>query len=258
MNLRRRVVDSNNLGIAVKHKVTMISVFLCASLAVGCSPDDQDSGGAGGAAGVMMGGIGGLMTAAAGSGGSYTGGTNTGGTAGSGFGGQAGAVRMGGAPTVSLPSSFDTYCTGIVKNDTEYQLATGPGAWSGEGQKVPGGTKFLLERSFSNNYGGIVFVDNQPALLHGDFFKGLVKDKDFTSNCTNEKAATVFIILVPSTIFPDMTFTSTSCSVKQGTAMVNHSFDVSKGKLSSRTLKEICGFETGYSKDLVYSRLFRL
>lgn len=208
-------------------KTTVLSVLLCAAVFVACSSEEDNDG-------------------------------STAGPVATGGSGMAGASGSSGAQGNDLPSVFAGFCTGVLTNATEYLLSTGPGEWIGGGKKVPAGTKFLVTRGFST-FGGILFIKGQAASLDADFVKGLVNDKDFTSTCASDNSKATYTLLMPATLYPDMALKGIACPLKQGTTFEGHSFfsgDVAE--FSSEMLKSMCGFDKGYSKDLVAEDLIKL
>lgn len=122
----------------------------------------------------------------------------------------AGAGGAGASSTGFSSAAFSAYCSGTLLTEREVLRANGGGAWVGSGEKVPAGTKFLVEEGFDKwATGYLLLADGTVAKLDADFSKGLVKDVDFSTSC----AAPVsferhrLVMLKTTTLFPDKDLT---------------------------------------------------
>ncbi len=158
------------------------------------------------------------------------------------------------------PAAFSSYCTGTLKVEQALMFPEGAGAWSGNGVRAAVGTEFLVSAEFGQFGGFIIQNDGTPAKLKGDFAKGLVKDTDFTSECAtsaDDRSKTRFVLLAKAKLFANADLSGATCELDAGTTFENYAYSsgASSASFSSPTLAAKCGFDKGYSNNIVFGSL---
>ncbi len=164
-------------------------------------------------------------------------------------------------PSAEQAAAFAAFCTGTLKVEQEIMTPSGPGAWTGIGFKVPAGTTVYLSEDFDEWIAYTFTADGTPAKIRGDFTKGLVEDVDFTSDCVErgkERDNQRFVLLRKSTFYADESLGGEACALDAATSFTSYGFSNSGGgtaSLQSDALASKCGFDKGYTNDMVYATL---
>lgn len=162
---------------------------------------------------------------------------------------------------MSIPATFSAYCTGTLLVEQTMMRPAGSGSWLGRGQKVPAGTKVLLEANWDHWEHGYTFDSTGVIRAEGDFVKGLVVDVDVSTDCPTpdplDGKAHPLVILEQSTIYATKDLTGTPCTLEVGSTFSGYSyaFTGTAAQFKSSDLTAICGFDTGYSTNLTYAKL---
>ncbi len=152
-------------------------------------------------------------------------------------------------------------CTATLSVARTLETPMSGGGWSGDGTlHAPVGTTFLLTSDF-NTFGGIAILnDGTPAEIDVDFTTGLVAGTDFSSTCAPATApsTTHFVILANSHVYPTAALTGTACVLPAGTELRAYSYEsgldsTTPPQLGGADVQTKCGFQTGYTSDLVYA-----
>ncbi len=167
------------------------------------------------------------------------------------------------AAPAGIPAVFADYCTGTLLVDREGLRPSGAGSWEGQYIAISAGSTFLLDYSLSRWNGGYVFdPQGAPTQIDAAFTKGLVLGTDFSSDCVapgSVGAKNPLVILQRSTVYAAKDLSGSPCEIPAGTAFDGYGFssvgDVATFQASG--LAGLCGFEQGYSKDLVFGKLVR-
>jgi hypothetical protein len=161
-------------------------------------------------------------------------------------------------------SAFSGYCTGTLKTEQDVLKRIGVG-WRGDGTlRAPAGTKILLAVDFEKWEGYALLADGTPARLDVDFQTGLVKDKDFTSECAvdadlSRDTRKHFVVLAPATLYKDKELTGSPCAIEQGFALTDgHSYQGGLEPVASvggSGIQTKCGYSPGYTKEFAFGML---
>lgn len=167
--------------------------------------------------------------------------------------------RSGGpADAQALDPVFDNVCRGTMVHAATVLPSQGPGQWGGvEPPQIAAYQPFMIASSGGRIEGYIALPGNQVGQIQGDFTKGLVKDTDFTTEC-NLGGEAKLTALRAATIYPDAGLTGAPCTIPIGTRFPDHAFSRVAGgpaTFSSTLLTKMCGFQQGYTADLVYGSL---
>lgn len=167
--------------------------------------------------------------------------------------------RSGGpADAQALDPVFDNVCRGTMLHSATVLPSQGPGTWGGvEPPQLSASQPFMLASAGGRIEGYLALPGNQVGQIQGDSTKGLVKDTDFTTDC-NLAGEAKLTALRAATVYPDADLAGTPCNVPIGTRFPDHSFSRVGGgpaTFSSTLLTKLCGFQQGYTADLVYASL---
>lgn len=180
------------------------------------------------------------------------------------FCGLAGCSSASSPAAPSFEDPTKTYAAGcsatLLLSHSLERPVTG-GGWFGDGTlHAPTGTTILLTSDFGT-YGGIAILgDGTPVELVADFTTGLVAGADFTSTCapSTPPSTTHFVILADASVFPTAALTGAACVFPAGTEL--HAYSYAAGldsttppQLGGGDVQAKCGFQTGYTNDLVYA-----
>ncbi len=158
-------------------------------------------------------------------------------------------------------SEFSAYCTGTLLVDYDVQIASGSGSWTGSSQDAfmaPAGTHFLVSPAFGSWEGYVTYSDGKAARIDSDFSTGLVKDKDFTSDCAvDESVRGANVLLQDATFYEDETLSGEPCTLPATTVLEQFGFSSFGGpaSVSASAIKETCGWDQAYSDDIAYAEL---
>lgn len=167
--------------------------------------------------------------------------------------------RAGGpADAQALDPVFDNVCRGVMAHPATVLPSQGPGQWGGvEPPRLAAYQPFMLASAGGRIEGYLALPGNQLGQIQPDAATGLVKDTDFTTDC-NLAGEAKLTALRAATFYPDPELTGAPCTVPIGTRFPDHSFSRVAGgpaTFSSTLLMKICGFQQGYSTDLVFGSL---
>lgn len=167
--------------------------------------------------------------------------------------------RSGGpADAQALDPVFDNVCRGTMTHPATVLPAQGPGQWGAfEPPQLAAYQPFMLASSGGRIEGYLALPGNQLGQIQGDFTKGLVKDTDFTTDC-NLAGEAKLTNLRAATFYPNPDLTGEACTIPIGTRFPDHAFSRVGGgaaTFSSTLLLKTCGFQQGYTTDLIYAQL---
>lgn len=167
--------------------------------------------------------------------------------------------RSGGpADAQALDPVFDNVCRGTMVHPATVLPSQGPGQWGGvEPPQLAASQPFMLASSGGRIEGYIALPGNQVGQIQGDFTKGLLQGTDFTTDC-NLAGEAKLTTLRAATFYANPDLTGEPCAVAIGTRFPDHSFSRVAGgpaTFSSTLLLKICGFQQGYTLDLIYGSL---
>ncbi len=165
-------------------------------------------------------------------------------------------------PVGAIPAPFAKYCTGTLKVDRQLMTPMPPGGWTSDRTTASAGSKFVLSPSFGHWEGYVFREDGAAAKISTSHSIGLVKDTDFTSDCAIDTSSSGSsdsrrtVLFAKATIFVDKNLGGSSCTLESGTELTK--FDYAggfsgPGTLSSAEVKAKCGWDTGYSNDILYA-----
>jgi hypothetical protein len=176
----------------------------------------------------------------------------------------AGCSSSSGPAAASFSDPAKTYAAGCTATLTAAHTLEKPisgGGWFGDGTlHAPVGTTFLLTSDF-NTFGGIAILgDGTPAEISADFTTGLVAGTDFSSTCApaTPPSTTHFVVLADTHVYATAALTGTACVFTAGTEL--HAYNYEAGldsttppQLGGGDVQTKCGYQTGYTNDLVYA-----
>jgi hypothetical protein len=136
--------------------------------------------------------------------------------------------------------------------------ASSPGAWELSTSTLPQGSTFLVGIASSGGFDGYAVTAGVATRIGPGASSGLQLGTDFASSCvsTPQSASKLFTVLEDSTLYADKAKTGAPCTVSAGTSFDDYGFSGGvPASLSSTKLTSACGFNPGYTSDLVYGML---
>ncbi|MBE7485829.1 MAG: hypothetical protein HS104_38385 [Polyangiaceae bacterium] len=160
--------------------------------------------------------------------------------------------------------AFSSYCVGTLKQDIRVGESMGPGAWhfSSTFPEVSAGTAFLVASDWNKWEGYVVGEDGTPWKLSSDHDTGLVRDQHFSASCaTGDKLSGwgSMVLLHDATFFQTKDLTGTPCVLPVATKLTSYGFASGFGEtlatVSADQIKDECGLDDAFTKDMVYGEL---
>jgi hypothetical protein len=165
-----------------------------------------------------------------------------------------GATPSTGGPQASPP--FTAMCAGRLLKSRELMTPGTASGWDSTSDSAPAGTDFLVGLNAANRFTGYVVSGAKPRkIAEPSLSTGLELAVDFASTCvTSPTSATkAFVVLAASTVYPDRALTGSPCTLAAGTELGSYSFSGgATSTVTSADLQTRCGFNPGYTRDLVF------